>query len=97
MTTSARSVELRALAQRIADEVSDIELLVVTRSEPALDACFSHAADCGLTSRGTWGPQGGRPSVCQVSAPAGRADLVVAHAGGVGDRLGVRRRGLRDR
>jgi predicted nucleotidyltransferase len=78
MTATLRSVELRAIAQRIADalpatveeavvtgsvsrgvadDVSDIEMLVVTRDEPDLDACFSLAAACGLTDLGTWGRQ----------------------------------------
>jgi predicted nucleotidyltransferase len=79
MTPTARSGELRAIAQAIADalpasveevvltgsvsrgvadEVSDIEMLVVTAGEPELDECFSLAAACGLTDLGTWGVQG---------------------------------------
>lgn len=74
-----RSVELRRIAQAIADalpaeieevvvtgsvsrgvadEVSDIEMLVVTPDEPDLVVCFELAAACGLTSLGTWGRQG---------------------------------------
>jgi predicted nucleotidyltransferase len=76
---TARSDELRAVAQRIADalpasadeavvtgsvsrgiadDVSDIEMLVVTRDELTLDDCFELAAACGLTDLGTWGQQG---------------------------------------
>lgn len=83
MTATARSVQLRSIAQAIADtlpatvvevvltgsvsrgvadELSDIELLLVTDDELALDDCFSLAARCGLTSLGTWGPQGGPTS-----------------------------------
>ena len=79
MTATARSVELRAVAQRIADalpaaveevvltgsvsrgvadDVSDIEMLIVTPGEPELDECFALAAACGLTDLGTWGRQG---------------------------------------
>ena len=79
MTVTARSVELRAIAQEIAktlpedvqevvltgsvsrgvaDDVSDIEMLIVTPGEPDLDECFSLAAGCGLTTLGTWGLQG---------------------------------------
>jgi len=79
VTGNARNVELRAIAQRIADllpptvhevvvtgsvsrgvadEVSDIELLVVTRDELELEECLPLAAACGLTGLGTWGPQG---------------------------------------
>jgi hypothetical protein len=79
MTPTPRSVELRAIAQAIADalparavevvltgsvsrgvadEVSDIEMLIVTEGEPELDECFALAADCRLTGVGTWGAQG---------------------------------------
>jgi hypothetical protein len=79
VTPTARSVELRALAQRIADalpasieevvvtgsvsrgvadDVSDMEMLIVTPVQPELEQCFSLAAACGLTDLGTWGPQG---------------------------------------
>jgi hypothetical protein len=78
--TTTRTLELRAIAQRIAgalpaeirevvvtgsvsrgvaDDVSDIEMLIVTDAEPDLDECFALAAGCGLTGLGTWGPQGG--------------------------------------
>lgn len=79
MTESARTVELRSIAQSIADalpagveevvltgsvsrgvadEVSDIEMLVVTPDEPVLEECYALARGCGLTGLGTWGPQG---------------------------------------
>jgi hypothetical protein len=79
MTATARSVELRSIAQAIADalpatveevvvtgsvsrgvadDVSDIEMLIVTRGELDLGDCFSLAAACGLTDLGTWGRQG---------------------------------------
>lgn len=79
MAETAKSVELRGVAQRIADalpdtvaevvvtgsvsrgvadDVSDIEMLVVTRDEPGLEECFSHATAAGLTELGTWGQQG---------------------------------------
>jgi len=79
MTETAKTVELRAIAQAItealppsieevvltgsvsrgvADDVSDIEMLIVTPGEPDLDECFSLAAEAGLTDLGTWGPQG---------------------------------------
>ena len=80
MTATARTGELRAVAQAIAealpasveevvltgsvsrgvaDDVSDIEMLIVTHGEPELAECFSLAAGCGLTELGTWGAQGG--------------------------------------
>ena len=79
MTATVRSVELRSIAQSIADalpktveevvltgsvsrgvadDVSDIEMLIVTRDELDLDDCFSLAAACGLTDLGSWGRQG---------------------------------------
>ncbi len=81
---TARSLELRRLAQRIADalppvvqevvltgsvsrgvadEVSDIELLVVTAEPLELAACFEHAGSAGLERLDTWGPQG-TPTSC---------------------------------
>src|SRR3954467_4114436 len=80
---TARSLELRQLAERIADalppevvevvltgsvsrgaadEVSDIEMLVVTSEPLELAACFEHAAAAGLERRDPWGPQGGPAS-----------------------------------
>jgi hypothetical protein len=80
MRPTARTGELRTVAQRIADalpasveevvltgsvsrgvadDVSDIEMLIVTSGEPELEACFDGAAACGITRLGTWGPQGG--------------------------------------
>jgi Nucleotidyltransferase domain len=76
---TARTRELRALAERIADalppaveevvltgsvsrgvadEVSDIEMLVVTGEPLELDQCFEHARGAGLEGLDTWGPQG---------------------------------------
>jgi predicted nucleotidyltransferase len=73
---TAKSDELRELAQRIADalppaveevvltgsvsrgvadERSDIEMLVVTRGTLDLDECFALARGAGLTALGTWG------------------------------------------
>jgi hypothetical protein len=79
MTATTRSVELRSIAQAVADalppsaeevvltgsvsrgvadELSDIELLIVTRGDPELDECYALAAACGLSGLGTWGRQG---------------------------------------
>lgn len=79
MGATARSVELRSIAQDVADalpitveevvltgsvsrgvadDVSDIEMLVVTRDEPDLEECFSLAAAASLGDLGTWGQQG---------------------------------------
>jgi hypothetical protein len=80
VAATARTVELRSIAQAItdalpmtvvevvltgsvsrgvADEISDIEMLLVAEEELDLDNCFSFAASCGLTSLGTWGQQSG--------------------------------------
>jgi predicted nucleotidyltransferase len=74
-----RTLELRALAERIAaalppaveevvitgsvsrgvaDEASDIEMLVVTSEALELEECFEHARAAGLEQLDTWGPQG---------------------------------------
>jgi hypothetical protein len=76
---TTRSIELRAVAQAIADalppvaeeailtgsvsrgvadELSDIEMLIVTRDELDLASCFALAENAGLTGLGTWGAQG---------------------------------------
>jgi predicted nucleotidyltransferase len=76
---TAKSVELRSIAQAIADalpatvdevvvtgsvsrgvadDVSDVEMLIVTSDELELEECFSLAAGAGLTDLGTWGQQG---------------------------------------
>lgn len=47
-----------SVSRGVADDVSDIEMLIVTPDEPDLEACFSLAAACGLTGLGTWGRQG---------------------------------------
>jgi hypothetical protein len=78
VTATARSVELRSIAQGIAnalpatvdevvltgsvsrgvaDDVSDIEMLIVTQGELDLGDCFLLAAACGVTDLGTWGRQ----------------------------------------
>jgi predicted nucleotidyltransferase len=78
---TARSEELRMLAQRVADalpdelaeevvltgsvsrgmadEASDIEMLVVTRVPLELEDCFRLARAAGLDELSTWGAQGG--------------------------------------
>ena len=80
VTATARSLELRSVAQEIADalpstveevvltgsvsrgvadDISDIEMLIVTEGEVDLGDCFLLAANCGVTDLGTWGEQGG--------------------------------------
>lgn len=74
-----RTLELRALAERIAavlppvveevvitgsvsrgvaDDVSDIEMLLVTSEPLELEECFEHARAAGLEQLDTWGAQG---------------------------------------
>ena len=47
-----------SVSRGVADEVSDIEMLVVTREPLELDECFEHARAAGLEGLDTWGPQG---------------------------------------
>src|SRR5439155_14011742 len=47
-----------SVSRGVADDVSDIEMLIVTQGELELGDCFSLAAACGLTDLGTWGRQG---------------------------------------
>src|SRR5437763_8511500 len=79
MAATAKTVELRSVAQAVADtlpatvggvvltgsvargaadDVSDIEMLIVTRDQLDLEDCFSLAAAAGLTGLDTWGQQG---------------------------------------
>jgi hypothetical protein len=79
MAVTAKSVELRTVAQSVADalpttveevvltgsvsrgvadDVSDIEMLVVTNGELDLEECFSLAAAAELAGLDTWGQQG---------------------------------------
>jgi hypothetical protein len=58
LPTDVEEVVLTGSVSRgVADDVSDIEMLIVTRGELDLEDCFSLAAACGLTDLGTWGPQ----------------------------------------
>ena len=48
-----------SVSRGMADEVSDIEMLVVTREPLALEDCFRLARAAGLDELDTWGAQGG--------------------------------------
>jgi hypothetical protein len=48
-----------SVSRGVADELSDIEMLVVTRDALDLDECFALARAAGLERLGTWGPQDG--------------------------------------
>ena len=47
-----------SVSRGVADEVSDIEMLVVTAEPLELEECFEHARAAGLQRLDTWGPQG---------------------------------------
>ena len=47
-----------SVSRGVADDVSDIEMLIVTQGELDIGDCFSLAAACGVTDLGTWGQQG---------------------------------------
>ncbi len=48
-----------SVSRGMADEVSDIEMLVVTRQPLELEDCFDLACSAGLDELGTWGAQDG--------------------------------------
>jgi hypothetical protein len=48
-----------SVSRGVADEVSDIEMLIVTPEQLELAACFEHARAAGLEGLGTWGDQTG--------------------------------------
>src|SRR4051812_26568482 len=47
-----------SVSRGVADEVSDIEMLVVTAQHLDLADCFEHARTAGLIGIDTWGVQG---------------------------------------
>jgi predicted nucleotidyltransferase len=47
-----------SVSRGVADEVSDIEMLIVTPEPLDLATCFEHARVAGLEELGTWGAQG---------------------------------------
>jgi hypothetical protein len=58
-----------SVSRGVADEVSDIEMLIVTAEPLALEACFEHARAAGLERLDTWGQQG--TPACRVSGDRG--------------------------
>ncbi|MDQ5820240.1 MAG: nucleotidyltransferase domain-containing protein [Actinomycetota bacterium] len=46
-----------SVSRGVADEVSDIEMLIVTPEQLELATCFEHARAAGLTELDTWGAQ----------------------------------------
>jgi len=48
-----------SVSRGVADEVSDIEMLVVTPELLTLDECYERARSAGLEQLGSWGQQGG--------------------------------------
>jgi predicted nucleotidyltransferase len=48
-----------SVSRGMADDVSDIEMLVVTREPLTLEQCFELAGAAGLENLGTWGAQAG--------------------------------------
>src|SRR3954470_20277165 len=46
-----------SVSRGVADEVSDIEMLIVTREQLELATCFEHARAAGLEGLDTWGDQ----------------------------------------
>ncbi|HEY1513751.1 MAG TPA: hypothetical protein VGF66_08350 [Gaiellaceae bacterium] len=54
-----------SVSRGVADDVSDVEMLLVTSDQLDLETCFALAAAAGLERLGTWGPQG--PETSRVS------------------------------
>src|SRR5690349_7719576 len=46
-----------SVSRGVADELSDIEMLLVTPDLLELSSCFEYARAAGLEGLGTWGPQ----------------------------------------
>jgi hypothetical protein len=57
-TTVEEVVLTGSVSRGVADDISDIEMLIVTEDELELGDCFSLAAAAGLTGLDTWGQQG---------------------------------------
>jgi len=47
-----------SVSRRVADELSDVEMLLVTTTQLDLAECFEHARRVGLVNLDTWGAQG---------------------------------------
>jgi predicted nucleotidyltransferase len=47
-----------SVSRGVADEISDIEMLIVTPEPLEVEACFDHAGAAGLEELDTWGAQG---------------------------------------
>lgn len=56
---AAEIVLTGSVSRGMADGISDIEMLVVTREPLALDRCFTLAREAGLSGLDTWGPRDG--------------------------------------
>lgn len=54
-----------SVSRGMADEVSDIEMLIVTPEQLALDECYEHARAAGLENIDSWGDQ--TSPACRVS------------------------------
>ena len=80
-TTVEEVVVTGSVSRGVADDISDIEMLVVTDGELELEDCFGLAAACGLTDLGTWGPQGGRRGVSRATATGFRSSSCGGRAG----------------
>src|SRR5712692_677368 len=61
-----------SVSRGVADEISDIEMLIVTQDELDLGDCYSLAAACGLTDLGSEASRACRRSVFRATATAPR-------------------------
>ena len=56
-TVAEEAIVTGSVSRGMADDVSDIEMLIVTPETLSLDVCFDHARAAGLTGLATWGAQ----------------------------------------
>ena len=62
-----------SVSRGVADDVSDVEMLLVTDELVDLATCFALAAAAGLERLGSWGPQAPRPRASPVGSKRPRS------------------------
>src|SRR3954453_3371395 len=65
-----------SVSRGVADEFSDIEMLIVTPEALELAACFDHARDAGLAELDTWGEQSGPARRVSGYSEGGSLELI---------------------
>jgi predicted nucleotidyltransferase len=62
-----------SVSRGAADDLSDIEMLVVTTEPLELAECFEHARRVGLDSTDSWGPREQKSRACSATTRASRS------------------------